>query len=395
MQFLENFKDGLDEMFQQPQQCRFLSSVLHASDNGCCILESADGRVFHAFKKLPITLSVEGVPVHSIYEKNPAKKVYTMTPYKNNAGYFRFITEITADHIDYFLSLCDTRENLIYALRRHLTKYIIRDLPKLTGVEVSSDNMSDTIAAPVDTDESGRRSLITRENQTEQSLALKYLRSLDLDTCPNLNPFCLFDVALLAFSEDGTTARYLRPTTLANTFPDFLHLYRMALFEIIRNYAESDECISEYNMMMKSVRDRSVCSARTFTEKRHTTPELKCLSNTAASCPHIQAQMQSGRLSLYKPDKICHFLIDKLLDDYDETEINTVMGFSCCFQNDSPIKNSELKNNTKFADIHMAKLRVFACTKLIGRRFKIHRLCVPSEYLTAEWFLWTLSLLGV
>lgn len=392
MQFLQNFEDGLDEMFQQPKMCKFLSSILHVSDHGCCILETGDGRVFHAFKKLPITLAMDGVPVHSIYEQQPPNRVYTMTPYKNNAGYFRLLTEITAEHAGYFTSLCDTRDELMHALQRHLTKYIICDLPKLTGVAVTTEEEGQTAADGGMGN--GRRNLLTREHQTEPTAAVKYLRKLNLDTCPNLNPFCLFDLAMLAFSDGETTARYLRPTTLTSTFPEFLHLYRAVLFEVIRQYAESDECLDEYNMMAKSVRDRSVCSARVFTEKRNITPELKCLSSTAASCPHIQAHMQSGRLSLFKPEKICHFLVDKLLDDYDETEINTVLGFKCCFQEDSPLPGNDA-NASKLANVHMAKLRVFACTKLIGRRVKIHRLCLPSEYLTAEWYLWTLSILGV
>lgn len=203
-----------------------------------------------------------------------------------------------------------------------------------------------------------------------------YVRPLLVDKAGTQYDICVQEMFDLARSEGMYIA--LRPFNLAPSFGAFILDQRLAFFEMLKLYDLRRQRLEDDGQVEKptlNMRDAQTCSAASFRNPRSTPPELKCQYQNAMSCEHISSHIDiSGKTLLIHPPKLCEFLLDKMIEDHGEQQVNHTLGFKCKFVTADP--TSRLPH--RFVEV-------------FGRCTRMHRLCLPDEYIGRDWYNWLLE----
>lgn len=297
------------------------NNAFHNSTLGCAIGTDLDGRLFHIFMHEDVTLSVDSM---ALYDDINFGLSYKREKYFDLPGY-RFLTPIQ------------------------------RDIKNINDV-------------------ASRKSTLLFFLKIQNEFYLKIKRNLKYD----MDPQQLYDVIIV----DGDI-KFYRPIRLTQNRHAFILGQRQAFFELLKIFANSEECINAYKEKRKSIRERSICSASFFVS-RNAPAELKCkYGSTKRNCQHISENSFHGKTLLERPTELCKFLLAQLLEDHDENAVNHTLGFSCCMVRPY--------NDNQFNDLSL----VFAFNFLLRRTTHVHRLCLPEYLLTESWYEWLLKLIDV
>lgn len=375
------------------QTCPFEKSPLHMTTNGCC-LGINNGTQYHIFKKIPYALDSNNKPLSVIFENNLI--TYYISPYCKEPNYIRLMTQLNSEY-EYMTSLLTTNKSVLSFLQRHMYKYFVEILPRMNNylqpafnsenitqnaIPYENQNPFENFVLNQDSNNS-QIQLRTRAITDDQTPFMIYINSLMLEQLQHLHPLCIFDVAILKLQQKVLC--YLKPVQLTHSFYDFLVFYRSILFEIIYAYAKTDDCKKTLIENPRKLKVRSLCHAEYFTSERNTPPEFKCVASTEAACPHINDNLlPNGKVPLTVSKTLCSFLIQKYIADYSDSQINTLLGFRCRFQDQLVTDN---KNG--------AKEKLFAFYNIFSKTNNIHRMCVPDQYLTADWLKWVISIMHI
>lgn len=200
-----------------------------------------------------------------------------------------------------------------------------------------------------------------------------------------------------------------RPTSL-DTYLTFLKKKRTILFELLRMYAinkaknhthagdgdgDNDDN-SSTDIKSVNVKEVKHCSLSSLCRsKRRAIKEFKCKETHPNSCKHIaDALLLSGHQNatqltiLKRPLSICHFLVDKYLNKYDESVVANLLNFECFFE------KMDMQNNYENPNLENIPSLMNVFTEIYGRVTSAHRLCAPEHYLTKDWETWLDSILN-
>lgn len=384
MKFLRNYRDFLD--ITNESECPFQNSLIHKTDNGCCLIIH-NNIYYHVFKKIRNSLDCELQPVAKIFEKGDVS--YAISPYFEDPQYVRLISTIGID-CSYVTSFFNNHGSVLLFLQRHIYEYFVTILPILNDYpppifsfstqQVTMNAISENYLESLNV--IGNNRLRRQVEEANLTPFMIYLNNLKLEELNHIHPLGIFDVA--ATSERKII--YLRPTLIIPIFDDFVRFYRAIIFEIIYEYAKSDECKKAYENNPRKLKVKTLCHAEYFTTKRQTPPEFKCVAATAEACPHINDNIgPNGKVPLIQRDTLCTFLIQKYVDDYpDYNQINSILDFRCKFQ--------DLDNKDDKVD---AKVKIFAFYNIFNKTSGMHRMCIPDRYLSVNWFKWAISLIQI
>lgn len=304
-----------------------LDNAFHRSTLGCVIGSDLEGNLFHIFKHEDITLSVTS---NTLYDYIDFCLDYVKEKFYDSSGY-RFLTPIKRN-MDSIQEIVKDREVLRGFLKAQNELYIHVIKPKL---------------------------------------------KLDMD------PQQLYDIMSL----DGAI-RFYRPIRLTDNRSAFIAGQRQAFFEMLKLFSFSEQCRKAYMEKKHTVKEKNICSAGFFV-RRHAPYELRCEYTSERDCLHISENTWAGKVILAKPQKLCRFLLQRMIDDYDENSVNQVLGFSCCMVGHDGCGGSS-------ADVQRIDVPlVFAFNFLFRRTSHIHRLCLPTYILNENWYAWFLKLIDV
>lgn len=391
MKFLNNFNDQLQHL--SFKECPFANIPLHITTNGCCIGVDTNTQ-YHIFKKIPYTLNMQNNPITKLFENSSI--IYDIAPYCREPNYIRLITPLSSEY-EYITSLFTTNNSVLLFLQRHLYQYFVDILPRLNDYTIPFISPNVFINNAIQNNNTANNPLenLTITNTTTNRIQwqtqtdntgdltpfMNYIYSLELEKFNHLHPLCIFDTAILNFNEK--LLFFMKPTQITFMFPDFLKYFRAIFFEIIYEYAKSKDCKTSFQNNPRKLKVKTLCHAGFFITKRHTPPEFKCVASSIEACPHINDNLlPNGKVPLLSTDTLCHYLIQKYIQDYpDDNQINSILGFRCKFQ--------DLNLDD---DKQHAKEKIFAFYNIFSKTNNIHRMCIPDKYLTVDWFKWVISL---
>lgn len=393
MNFLNDYKDFIGNFTFK--KCPFENIPFHVTSNGCCLGVINDIQ-YHIFKKIPYTIDSDSRPITLLFQEWPV--TYHIAPYCKEPNYIRLMTQLNPNS-EYMTSLLVNNKSVMSFLQRHMSKYLTEILPLLNNYNppvftnepithnaiqnnVDSEILDDMVMRQNTTGHQQLRAQINNNNDDaiNHTPFMIYLNSLRIEKLVHLHPLCIFDTAILNLQEKILC--FLKPTQITHSFEDFLIFFRSILFEMIYEYSKSDDCKTAFLQNPRKLKVKTLCHAEFFTTKRHIPPEFKCVASTPSACPHINDNIQENGKVIIRPTKtLCHFLIEKYLQDYpDDHQINTILGFKCRFQDQNL---SDDKN--------LAKEKIFAFYNIFSKTNNIHRMCIPDQYLTVDWFKWVIS----
>lgn len=222
----------------------------------------------------------------------------------------------------------------------------------------------------------------------------------------HLLPEQLFDVICNGSTNQLTL---LRPCSIVNDWRLFLDGLRNQVMGIIKLAADSyHPDINEIFMNPEKFRERKICSASTFASSRHIVHEFRCSAKNSDHCPHIMAATNlNGQLELNVNADLCHFLLSRYLETFDESQVNATFDFKC--QYNMTIPKISKKNATQHysydhhqqqqqhhhRSIDHTQNNVQIFQSFMGRHVMLHRMCVPTKYLSVNWFRFILKLLDL
>lgn len=302
-----------------------LDNAFHRSTLGCVVGADLYGNLFHIFKHEEITLSITS---NTLYEYIDFCLDYVKEKFYDSSGY-RFLTPIKRN---------------MYSIQ-----------------EIAQDRQS-------------LRAFLKTQNELYIHVIKSKLK-LDMD------PQQLYDIMSL----DGAI-RFYRPIRLMDSRSAFIAGQRHAFFEMLKLFANSEQCRIEYADKKHTIKEKNTCSAGFFV-RRHAPFELKCEYTSERDCLHISENSWAGKVVLAKPAKLCKYLLQKMIDDYNENSVNQVLDFSCCMVGNGGGEGSGRES----LDVPL----VFAFNFLFRRTSHIHRLCLPTYILNENWYAWFLKLIDV
>lgn len=336
--------------------------------------------------------------------------VYEASPYCYEPQYIRLVTAFGINY-QYVMELFQNSDSVLSFLQRHMFRYFCEILPKINdysppifSIGSYVNNITTPAIANNDIDDlvfNNNRTIMRINHPPGNSLVtvsttnpdeaianlspfMIYLNSIQIDRLIHMHPLSLFDCALV--NSNIVNLFYMQPTQIVPTFREFVSYYRAILFEILYEYAKSDECQKLFQNNPRKLKVKTVCHAEYFTSKRQTPPEFKCVASSADACPHINENiLPNGKVPLQPGQTLCTFLIQKYIQDYpDYNQINSVLKFRCRFQ------DQKLQNNK-----NVAKERIYGFYNIFSKTNNIHRMCLPDRYLSVDWLKWALSLIQI
>lgn len=301
----------------------------------CCILEeNTTGIKWHAFMSLPISPMTNGESICQFFEKDryiikhyvqhTDKIVLTKLANSNEAFYLRSLEDLTK-----------TRHVLKYFISAQLNYYKTNIYEKIKPYHMCAYQLFDIFNG-------------------EQDVNSNNIMSI-----------------------------FFRPISIVVDPPIFYDQKRKAIFELIRLYANSNECTNNvlYNNM-KNTKDRLYCSAMYFIQGRSIAPELSCSYTSMDSCQHI-IEMDALTLNgLSRPKNLCRHVLEKLISQKDDALVSNMLDFKCIFRQMDEINEKLNNTSTKRPSI------LNAFNGIYGRKTTIHRVCLPTRLLTSAWNKW-------
>lgn len=294
-----------------------INTPFHKSEGGCCIeINGNDGSAHHVFKSIEQSVDKFGKTIYDVID---------------------FKIEYKALHH------LDTSKTRLY------TPINTRNIKGVNSIFHSSKNIIGFLVALKDTYEKKIK---------------PHIHPYDVD------PRQLFDIFI------DENFKWFRPVTIIPNRFTFIYTFREMFIEMLRLYTLGDECINEFSNGGILVKDARVCSSKTFS-KRFATEELKCEYGVRERCNHIKKYMTNdGGTILVKPTVLCKFLLQKFLEDHDESDVNMTLGFTCRLTAQPNSNNIPL---------------VYAFIKLFGRTTLIHRLCLPNFLIKEPFYEWLMK----
>lgn len=295
-----------------------VNNIFHKNEGGCFLIRSAEMQfVYHVFNTENITLSSENQPIYNYIDFDNNYKHQT---YFNANGVSRFFTQLK--YVDICIENVMTNGEFVAEfIKRHTENYLNIIKPEIVGLD--------------------------------------------------LEPKLIYDTFIFENNRIG----FYRPIRLTIDRQLFLTEHLDAILEIIKIYTRGKE-FKELHSLKKDVRERTICSASYF-KGRNTTPELKCEYVSESACNHIIANSFNNVTLLHKPEKLCTFLLEKMINDHDESLVNAVLGFDCKLKHEDDIP------------------LVSTIGSIYGRNTTIHRLCLPNYLVNEKWYLWMLNVFKI
>lgn len=371
--------------FQIIEPCKFVQYPWHADRNGCFLLQDkCSNELYHVFRHQDVHFDSEGLCVPEAIRECDLEYDYCFKRYF---------------HKEPVPEKCVTVTEKDESVNLSMTVCLPEDVaPKTQRCRFSVNlgpDISDTFGA-FNVEVFGSKTYLHLQNlmQTYMETILPVLNDkqrlswpwLETNTVNHLLPEQLFDIVI-----KGGRCVFLRPCSIVNEWRLFLDGLRTQILGVIRKLAESTHPdVSHIFETRDKLREKKVCSSSTFASSRHIVNEFRCPSKTMAECPHIRLQTsKEGKLELNAEAHLCHFLLCAYLDQYDEAVVNLTFGFKCHFTQSLPV--SDVKCYNRAIDHTQNNIAVFQA--LFGRQVMLHRICLPSRYLSIDWFRFVLKLL--
>lgn len=354
--------------------CFFQNVLAHKSDGGCAIGKGEDGSTYHIYYRTTVSRDADNNTVVDwlrdvLYDDEEPPII---VPYLDDCNKCRVVQKISPPlSILTMGKIISSREETSVFICSHVRNYLQSMLPRLNNIVASERILQES-----------------RIHLTMNSL---------------------FDVYV--DQGNGYKVMFLRPLAVTLDTRNFYTSLRDVIFDIVRKYSVSDECIDLYKTQKRLVRDKISCSCVTFSGRR-VPPELKCAALNASSCPHIPVYTtKEGKLLLQRVDArvvesislqtvkvdgqpldyCCNFLLEALLDEgYSDTQVNTAFNFKCQFLK-SDLWDSDSRINSALDNI--VSRRMYSFISLFGRHSMIHRFCVPRQFLTENWLNWVIEII--
>lgn len=303
-----------------------ISNPFHKSVNGCSMLITSHGEVKHCFNKLNYSKNHNGTAICNLLETSN----HVTAKVKLNEDRCKVTTLCTTNFVGLEEILKTEKEFLI------ILDEIARNGDLVAG-------------------------LVTN------TLYTLYLK-----------PKYIFDVYFIR-KGDTLEINYFRPVIYYEKMNrNYYAEYRECFFyflEMFYKYSlslRSDE--DEPPKKMKTMKDATRCSAKTFTKRPP--PELKCPKYSDNICPHISENIGQGRVTVLKrPVFMCYRLLEQMINDHTEAEVNSFYNFRCYFCRTDLNRNDTFNLGSNFNSIYKR------CTTL-------HRLCLPKDFINDKWFAW-------
>lgn len=433
MRFLSHSEEDIGGVensneFQIIRPCKFITWPWHSDKHGCCIVyDKIKGDYWHIYLDQNIVLDMSGKPIADLIYQIFEHYDYSIR------NYFRQAFDRTATiggsgggsggdaiHVDlHYNQECLTKD-LVQRNERGETIYITENTEACIpctrfGVNIGKDLLS--TCGAFDTNVHG----LTECYRYMHILTTTYIHEIlpqlnqNIDVAKILSnkeeqqnnvilnhllPEQLFDVIVQygvgSGGGGGGGLLFLRPCSIVQNWAVFLNGWRNQLFGVVRSLASgSADDVKQLISIQDKLREKKLCSAATFTSVRSIIPEFRCSAKSAEECPHIQNAINVHKQLVLKQDIVlCNFLLSAYLEKYDDATVNTMFQFKCQFPLSLPPKNDPRGHNYN-REIDYSHQNISVFQGLFGRQTNLHRMCLPAQYLTIDWFRWTLKLMNI
>lgn len=325
-----NFLSPTDDDYRLREQCP-VKNIFHETELGCYIAIDENGDRFHVYRKVGASRSRDGNFVPDICSFDAD---YLLEPFQRNEDGYRLSIKI--NNIEGF------DESVLFD-------------PHTPNFETSA--FADYI-----------RNILVGYHRLIRPL-LKHPKTgvqydLEIDE--------IFDVC-------HVDNRYIpmRPFNVSSDLLSFIVGQRAAFFALLKLYAEKIERRYDPSQIVNQpVREAKTCSVSTFCSGRNIVPEFKCEFPRAEVCSHLLMALNGcGKVELAFPmGRICEHILLAMVEEYGEQRVNALFEFKCHF----------VCADAKY-DLPQVYSNVF------GRTAMLHRLCLPGQFLTRDWYQWFLK----
>lgn len=296
-----------------------IKNNFHKTTGGCYIVVDKDGRRTHVYKQIAITLDVHCRPLFRMCHFNWDYDF----EYFSDSELVKFITDYPA-HAKSFDDIVKSHTACEAFWRNTLEFY-----------------------------HTFRKKLVTCDK-------VQY----------EMYPKTIYDVL-----QNETHINFMRPSFLIDDQTVFIQGQRQAYFTMLQAYSETEEC----KTILKTIhtKDKQICSCVIFAGKARTVPpELKCNYMYKDACPHIAENSENGKTILKIPTTLCQFLLEAMIDDYNEGSVNELFQFKCRY-----VRKDHEHEEPPMILVHKI---------LFGRNSNIHRMCLPDRYIGPSFYEWYL-----